>query len=167
MDSLENLYNTYHGELFRYLMVLTRNAELAEDLVSETFCIALTAFDSSRGDGGSRSWLYTVARNKWRDYLRKQQYISDVDLAELYIADTAPGPEQRSMDREAARRAMTLLDLEEPRTRTVVKMRIEGYSFYEIARKLNISENSARVIDFRARKKLRKQLAEEGYYAYE
>ena len=68
------------------------------------------------------------------------------------------------MDREAAARALTLLEQEDARTRTVVKMRIEGYSYYEIAQKLDIRENSARVIDFRIRKKLREQLVKEGYY---
>ena len=58
-----------------------------------------------------------------------------------------------------------LLKQEEPRTRTVVQMRIDGYSFYEIAQKLGIREGSARVIDFRARKKLREQLMKEGYDA--
>lgn len=164
MDSLEKLYRTYHTELFRYLMVLTRDPHLAEEMVSETFCTALTGIEHSRGEQSTKSWLYTVARNKWRDHLRKQRFISPVDLTELYMMDNAPGPEQRAMDREAAARALTLLEQEDARTRTVVKMRIEGYSYYEIAQKLDIRENSARVIDFRIRKKLREQLVKEGYY---
>lgn len=164
MDLLEHLYRTYRTDLFRYLMVLTRDAHLAEDLVSETFCTALTGMDHSRGDQSTRSWLYTVARNKWRDYLRKQRFVTDVDLTELYITDSSPGPEQKAMDREAAARALALLEQEEPRTRTIVKMRIEGCSYYEIGQKLDIRENSARVIDFRTRKKLREHLVKEGYY---
>lgn len=164
MDPLEKLYRTYHGELFRYLMVLTRDAHLAEELVSETFCTALTAMDRSRGEQSTKSWLYTVARNKWRDYLRRQRFVSPVDLTELYITDTAPSPEQRAMDKEAAARALALLEQEDARTRAVVKMRIEGYSYYEIGQKLDMRENSARVIDFRARRKLREQLVKEGYY---
>ena len=164
MDLLEKLYRTSRAELFRYLMVLTRDAHLAEELVSETFCTALTGMDRSRGEQSTKSWLYTVARNKWWDYLRRQRFISPVDLTELYITDTAPGPEQRAMDREAATRALALLEQEDARIRTVVKMRIEGYSYYEIGQKLDIRENSARVIDFRARRKLREQLVKEGYY---
>lgn len=166
MDTLEYLYETYRTDVFRYLMGLTRNADLAEDLLSETFCTALTALNGFRGDGSVKSWLFTIARNKWLDHLRKSSLISDIDLTEIYIADTAPGPEQRAMYKEAAQRVLELLDREDKRTQTVVKMRIEGYSFYEIARKLNIRENSARVIDFRARKKLRQQLEQEGYHEY-
>ena len=43
-------------------------------------------------------------------------------------------------------------------------MRIEGYSFHEIGMKYGISESSARVIDFRAKEKIRKILKEEGLY---
>ncbi len=163
MDSIEQLYHTYRSDIYRYLLGLTRNPDLAEDLLSDTFCTAIISLERFRGDGSIKSWLLTIARNKWLDHLRKRQPISDVDLTELYIADTAPGPEQRAMMREAAQRALALLAQEEPRTRTVVKMRIEGYSYYEIAQKLNIREGSARVIDFRARKKLQDQLTKEGY----
>lgn len=166
MDSIEYLYETYRTDVFRYLMGLTRNADLAEDLLSETFCTALTALDDFRGDGSVKSWLFTIARNKWLDYLRKRSPISDIDLTEIYIADTAPGPEQIAQYKEAAQRLQELLSREDQRTQTIVKMRIEGYSYYEIARKLNIRENSARVIDFRARKKLREQLTKEGYHEY-
>jgi RNA polymerase sigma-70 factor (ECF subfamily) len=39
---------------------------------------------------------------------------------------------------------------------------MEGYSFYEISKKENVSENSARVIYFRAKEKLRQILVKEG-----
>lgn len=163
MDSVEYLYEAYRNDVFRYLMSLTRDMDLAEDLTSETFCTVLTALDQLRDDGSVKSWLFAIARNKWRDHLRKSAPVSDVELAELYIADPAPGPEQRSFQKETAKRVLELLEKEDPRTQTVVKMRIEGYSYFEIAGRLNIREGSARVIDFRAKKRLRERLIEEGY----
>ena len=165
MDSVEYLYETYRGDIYRYLLGLTRDPDLAEDILSETFCTAIMALDGLRNDGSVKSWLLTIARNKWLDHLRKRNPISDVDLTELYIADTAPGPEQRVIQKETVQRVQALLAQEDPRTQTVVRMRIDGYSFYEIAQKLGIREGSARVIDFRARKKLREQLTKEGFDA--
>ena len=165
MDSVEYLYETYRSDIYRYLLGLTRDPDLAEDILSETFCTAIMALDGLRDDRSVKSWLLTIARNKWLDHLRKRRPISDVDLTELYIADTAPGPEQRAMQKEAAERVQSLLKLEDERTRTVVRMRIDGYSFFEIAQKLGIREGSARVIDFRTRKKLRDQLLKEGFDA--
>lgn len=165
MDSVEYLYETYRSDVYRYLLGMTRDPDLAEDLLSETFCTAILSLETLRNDGAVKSWLLTIARNKWLDHVRKRRPISDVDLTELYIADTAPGPEQRAIQKEAARRLQSLLSREDQRTQTVVRMRIEGYSYFEIAQKLGIREGSARVIDFRARKKLREQLIEEGYDA--
>jgi RNA polymerase sigma-70 factor (ECF subfamily) len=57
---------------------------------------------------------------------------------------------------------MMLLNDEDEIKRGIVLMRIEGYSFYEIAMKYKISESSARVIDFRIKKRIRKILEKEG-----
>ena len=72
-------------------------------------------------------------------------------------------PEEQCQDEEVAKRIYALLDLEPERTRSIVAMRLEGYSFYEIGVKHGISENSARAIDFRAKIKIRQILKKEGF----
>ena len=66
------------------------------------------------------------------------------------------------MDKELLERLEELLLQEPERTRKIVKLRMEGYSFYEIGKCQNISESSARVIYFRAKEKLRQNLEKEG-----
>ena len=56
-----------------------------------------------------------------------------------------------------------MLDREPERTRKIVLMRLEGYSFYEIGKKCGISESSARVVDFRTKAKIREILKKEGF----
>lgn len=163
MDTLKMLYETYRQDVFRYLAGLTRDPALAEDLLSETFCAALISLPGFRGDSDVKTWLFTIARRKWLDHLRRKAPEADMDLAELYIADSAPGPERRALLKAAAARVRELLELENERTKKIVLLRIDGYSFYEIARQLGIREGSARVIDFRARSKIRQQLIREGY----
>lgn len=88
-----------------------------------------------RGDSDIKTWLFSIARHQWFGYLRKKN-----------------------------REIRTVLMGEEPeRTRNIVKMRLDGYSFYEIGVKYQISENSARVIDFRTKTKIRNILKKEGY----
>lgn len=77
--------------------------------------------------------------------------------------DLARGLEQKVIHREMIRRVRELLKNEPERTKNIVQMRLEGYSFYEIGLKYEISENSARVIDFRAKTKIREILKKEGY----
>ena len=56
-----------------------------------------------------------------------------------------------------------LLSGESALIRDVVQMRIDGFSYYEIAAKHHISENSARVVYFRAKSKIKKHLEKEGF----
>ena len=73
------------------------------------------------------------------------------------------GPEARYHSQEVIDRIYHLLEQEPERTRNIVLMRLDGYSFYEIGQKYGISESSARVIDFRTTDKLRKILKKEGF----
>ena len=164
MDLATYLYETYRTDVYRYLLSLTKDGHLSEDLLSETFCSAVTSVRKFRGDSEIRTWLFTIARNKWYDHLRRERVAPDqISLTALYLSDTAPGPEEIVTQKLAARRAVELLESEPERTKKIVWMRIEGYSFLEIGEKLGIREGSARVIDFRTRKKLRDALIKEGY----
>ena len=58
----------------------------------------------------------------------------------------------------------SILSKEKERDREVVNLRIEGLSFHEIGTKVGISENSARVIFFRLKNKIKEILQKEGYY---
>ena len=57
-----------------------------------------------------------------------------------------------------------LLSSELELTRRVFRMRLEGYSYYEIASEAGISESSARVVFFRVKTKLKQYLEKEGLY---
>lgn len=159
---LEELFKLYYRDVWRYLYSLCRDATLAEDLSSETFLEAVKAIATFRGRSDIKTWLFSIARHRWYACLRRQGKGAETEDLWEFLEDPGKGPEERLMDREAARRVRELLAREPERVRNVVQLRMEGYSFHEIGRELEISENSARVIHFRAREKLRKALVEEG-----
>ena len=164
MSAILDLYQQYRDDVFRYLAGLTHDADAAEELVSETFCAALTALPRYRGEADVKTWLFSIARHKWYEQLRRRgpQTLSQEELLGLYLTDNAPTPAETVELRQAADRARALLALMPKRTQTVMLLRMEGYSFYEIGRRVGISEGSARVIDFRARASLRDTLQKEG-----
>lgn len=163
MHGIQELYKTYKQEVFQYLISLTHDPGLSEDLVSETFLSAIKSLHKFRGDSDIKTWLFSIARYKWYGHLRKKKdEVSFDHLATKYLAEET-NLEWTMITGETAARILTLLNQESPRTRDIVLMRIEGYSFYEIASKHNVSESSARVIDFRAKKKIRGVLEKEGF----
>lgn len=164
MGLLTWLYEQYRKDVYGYLLGLTKDPSLAEELLGDTFCAAISAVPKFRGESQVRTWLFTIARNKWYDHLRRLRIAPDESsLAVLYLSDTAPGPEETVLRKEMGRRAVELLKQEPERTQQILWMRIEGYSFLEIGRKFDISEGSARVIDFRTRRRLKELLMKEGY----
>ena len=59
--------------------------------------------------------------------------------------------------------AENMLAAENETAAEVFRLRLEGFSYAEIAERLGISENSARVVCFRVRNRIRKELEKEGY----
>lgn len=158
---LEELFHTYYKDIYAYLYSLCRDAALSEDLTSEVFLEAVRSIVSFRGESDVRIWLFTIARRRWFAHLRsKNRQVPTLSLQELYDAQL---PGTMDAETEAEETVRALLSREPLRTQQIVRMRLEGYSYFEIADACQISENSARVIWFRAKNKLKKQLQEEGF----
>ena len=159
---LEELFSKYYKDVYTYLYSLSRDASLSEDLAQEVFLEVVKSIAAFRGESDIKTWLFSIARHKWYSYLRKnRQQAKTEDLSE-FIESNEKTPEERCQDEEVVGRIYALLDQEPERTRSIVAMRLEGYSFFEIGMKHGISENSARVIDFRAKTKIRQILKKEG-----
>lgn len=159
---IKQIYEQYKQDVFTYLVSLTHDPLLSEDLVSDTFLGAIRSLPSFKGDSSIKTWLFSIARYKWYEYLRKTKpAISLDDLTERYLCSEYD-MEAAAMQQEIAQNVIRLLDCEPSRTKDIVLMRIQGYSFFEIAEKHGIAEGSARVIDHRAKRKIRDALAKEG-----
>ena len=61
--ALSVLYETHRGELFAFLLRMTRDREVAEDLLQETFVRLITETRAGRMPEQVRAWLYRVAAN--------------------------------------------------------------------------------------------------------
>ncbi len=80
-DAYRTLIERYHDDLLRFLTRLVNDRAGAEDLFQETFLQihqSAHTFDVSRR---FRPWLFTIAANKARDYLRKRIRQRTVDLS--------------------------------------------------------------------------------------
>ena len=160
---LEELFSKYYKDVYSYLYSLSRDASLSEDLAQEVFLEVVKSIAAFRGESDIKTWLFSIARHKWYSLLRKiNRQTKTEDLSE-FIESSQKTPEERYQDEEVVGRIYALLDQEPERTRCIVAMRLDGYSFYEIGMKYGISENSARVIDFRAKTKIRQILKKEGF----
>ena len=161
MKNIEKIYKLYKDDIFKYLFSLTYDPNLSEDLLSETFIRAIKSMGRFKGDSSIKTWLFSIARYSWYDYLRNEnKEIPFHDLINLYLNENI---EKETVNREVAKRIIGLLKKEDERNRDIVIMRINGYSYYDIGVKHKISENSARVINFRTKNKIKDILEKEGF----
>ena len=72
-DLLDMLIEQYQHRLLRYLLHLTGNHALAEDLFQETWLRVLEKGHQYDGRNKFSAWLFSIAHNVAIDYLRKRQ----------------------------------------------------------------------------------------------
>jgi len=163
MKRTETLFADYYRDVYSYLYSLTRDASLAEDLTSEVFLEVVRCAASFRGESDVKTWLFSIARHRWYHWLRKKHRSPETELLTEFLPSALQSPEERMLDSILVSRIHALLKQEPERPREIVYLRLSGYSFYEIGQRYGISEASARVIDFRAKAKLRRTLEQEGF----
>jgi RNA polymerase sigma-70 factor, ECF subfamily len=139
-DLLDRLIEQYQHRLLRYLVYLSGNRELAEDLFQETWIRVLERGHQYDGKHEFSTWLYAVARNLTIDYLRKKNPVSldglmgDEEHAPLEPADPRPMAWEVVQRQEQAERiGAALLSIPVEYRETVVLRFQEGLSLDEIA----------------------------------
>jgi len=159
-ELLAELFEKYYIDIYTYLYSLCQDASLSEDLASEVFLEVVKSISTFRGQSDIKTWLFTIARRRWYAYLRaKKHQVQTESIHDLFDTEALGSTDDRNEVEEIIRE---LLSAEPPLVRNIVQMRIDGYSYYEIAAKHKISENSARVVYFRSKSKIRKYLEKEG-----
>jgi RNA polymerase sigma-70 factor (ECF subfamily) len=113
--------------LRRYARALTRNAELADDLVQDTLVRALRSEHLFHG-GDIRAWLYTILTNLNRNRLRSLARRPALQSIEDNDAPGASGSEAGGRDIERA-----LAALVEDQRAALLLVVLEGLTYREVA----------------------------------
>ena len=101
----EDVYKAYFGPVYRYLLRLSGDEQMAEELTGETFFRALRAAEGFRGECEVRVWLCQIAKNAYYTHLKKSRRTRPADETLLgQLADPAPPPEETAAARDQAAR---------------------------------------------------------------
>lgn len=96
-EAFLELYNNYYPKLFAYLLVRTKDKELTEDILQETFIKSLQALKNYTYQGKSfGAWLFRIASNEMKSHWRKSNKTisyEDNEMLELK-AKPASSPEE-------------------------------------------------------------------------
>jgi len=148
------LFERYHVALFRYLLRMTRNRALSEDLVQDVFFRVLKYAKSYDPDCSFARWLYGMAHNAYRDARHKTRgeqgdTLPDVRSTEPMAEEIFANKQDVMFLEEALQR------LPEDKREVLVLSRYQGLRYEDIAAILKCEVGTVKVRAYRALKELR------------
>lgn len=142
----------FADKVFRFILKNTRDKELANDVVQETYLRLWEQVDNVQSEK-VKAWLFSTSYRYMIDLLRRDKRNADWNEVDpLSVAHSKQYSELESVLDEALNRLPK-------QQRSLVLLRdYEGYSYEEIGEIMDLSESQVKVYIFRARKTLKDYL---------
>lgn len=157
--AMRSLFGRHQERIYRFVVRITRDESLAEDLVSEVFLEVWRGAAGYEGRASVSTWLLAIARNKAISALRKNTEVELDTAAALAIVDPADDPEiaLRAKDQgEVLHRCLANLS---PEHATIIDLvYYHEKSVKEVADIVGIPESTVKTRMFYARRKLAGEL---------
>jgi RNA polymerase sigma-70 factor (ECF subfamily) len=151
------IYSLYFKDVYKYVLSISRDEMIAEEITQETFFKALKNIDKFDGKCKLYVWLCQIAKNTFFTYKKKEKYHEDLTEAEDILADSTF--EQSLLSKESVYKIHKELHcLGEP-YKEVFMLRVFGdLSFSQIGSLFEKTESWARVTYHRAKMKLKERI---------
>ena len=160
---MDAIYIKYYKNVYNFLYKLTNDVELSEELTQETFYTAIKKINTLKNKESIRTWLYQIAKNKWKDYLKKNKR-RNVDLDENNIENLVANYdlEEDIITKDNIIELFKKIHMLDIDTREIIYLKIiRNFTFKEISQILGKSEEWARTKFYKGKIKLKESLKNE------
>ena len=153
------------GAMLKYAFALSRDSDIACDLVQDSIVKALSARDLPARNASYRPWLFSILRNVFFDHLRRNRRLSDYqrELAEEDLRDAPEVRVEESLINRITVRA-GLDRLSAAHREILVLVDIAGFSYGEAASLLAVPQGTVMSRLSRARSRLRAEISTENLH---
>ena len=160
MQNIEEIYSKYSDIVYKYVFCLTGNEDITEEIVQETFLVAVKDINKFRGECKISTWLCQISKYLWYKRLKKEKNKKEISIDAienaLLLDDSI---EENFCDKESKIQLFKKLQNLDEDTKNVMYLRIFGnFEYSEIAEITNKTSNWARVVFFRGKQKLKEEL---------
>jgi RNA polymerase sigma-70 factor (ECF subfamily) len=167
-EEFSRVVESHRPQIFRFLLALTRDADLAETLTQECLLKAHLNWGSFRGESSAMTWLMRIAINLQKDHWRNRRMqfwrhtrtnSVDLDEASEWLPSGERSAEQQMLAREQVGHVWKAVEGLSGRQRTVFLLRyVEDQELSEIAQATGLSEGTVKAHLSRALGKVRAHL---------
>lgn len=171
-NSFNDIVAAYEKKIFNLIYRIIGDYEDAADLTQETFVSAYRSIGSFRGDAKIYTWLYKIALNHSRNWLRQHERMRSFRVESLDqpsewgetegtrdLADNQNSPEVELESKELRTKILAAIDSLPGEYREIIVLReIEGLSYNEIVAVTGLSLDNVKTRLSRARAQLRRRL---------
>ena len=163
MQDMDTIYKMYGEIVYKYVFCLTGNEDITEEIVQETFLVAVKNINKFRGECKISTWLCQISKYIWYKKLKKEKLKKEISLDilpnTLFIEESI---EENFWNKEKKIELFKKLQSFDENTKNVMYLRIFGnFEYNEIAEIMNKTSNWARVVFFRGKQKLKEELENE------
>ena len=160
MSQLDEGYRQYSKTVYRFLLSLSGDAHLAEELTQETMFRAVMNIETFRGECRMSAWLCQIAKHLY--YAQRRRDRSTVSLEEASLPEeVGEDPAAALHDRELAEEILKRLHaLEEPYKEVFLLHALGDVPLKQISRLFGRSDSWARVTYYRAKARIAQGLKE-------
>jgi RNA polymerase sigma-70 factor (ECF subfamily) len=153
--AFEALYRTYHPRLTRFLMIMTRRAQLVEEVLDDTMMAVWERPGGYNGASKVSTWIFAIAYRKALKAMRRQdEPIEDPD--EEIRPCSEPGPEQQLAWRQVQSALFSAIGELSADHRAVVDLAYyQGIGYREIAEIMDCPVDTVKTRMFHARRRLK------------
>ncbi|MFC3924881.1 RNA polymerase sigma factor [Clostridium punense] len=156
-QAFEILIKKHQGVIYNYLYKITLSKEDAEDITQEVFIKAYNKLYTFERKANFSTWLFKIAVNTLNDNfkkkkvfeLEKEEAMMSIKCSERDIPEEALSLKEKKLEVLKLLEGLTL----EQKNAIILKY-VRGFSYKEIGKVLGVSEESAKMKVYRARKKL-------------
>ena len=158
--AFSELMRAYHAYVYAIVIGIVKNSHDAEEVVQDTFLSAYRGLTQLENRKKFKSWLAEIARNRARNWLRKQRGDTvSIDEVSEHLLQTEDSPDERLTrleQRELIRRTMETLPQKD---RDIARaFYLEGASYNELTSAHGLSDKAISFRLSRARRQLSKRL---------
>ena len=164
--AFNHLMAQHERRMYAVALRMCGNREDAQDCLQEAMLHVYRAIGGFKGQSSFSTWVYRITMNTCLDELRRKKNRQNTSLDNLLDMGWSPADESNAPEKQAMRSELrrnlnrAIQELPEEMRSAVVLRDIQGFSYDEIARMLEINVGTIKSRISRGREKLREKLKE-------